>query len=186
MKAFVPTVQVQRSIAVAVTLFALLLALPLQARAVSAYVAARAQGRAEGSDRARAVGLGDVLLATVWPAQVLKVRVDSVLGHHVAGLVLSGTRFHDRLDEAGFLREVQSLITLAFGHAPVEEVDLWATVPRDAGIGAIVSGDLAQPTSRNVFALTVRRADLPRLATILRSNEVFWDAAWRARLRAGR
>jgi hypothetical protein len=152
---------------------------------VPADLAARAHDRAEGNDRAQAVELGTVLLATRWPAQVLKVRIDAALGHRVAGIVVSGTRFHEALDEAGFLREVQSLVTLTLAHAPVEEVDLWTTVPLDAGKGAVVSGDLAEPTSRTVFAVTVRRADLPRLAAILHSDAVFWDAAWRASLRNG-
>lgn len=162
--------------------FVLAMMLPTQAWAVSADVAARAQGRAEGSDRPQAIVLGKALLATVWPAQVLKVRVDCALGYCVAGIVISGTKFHGRLDEAGFLREVRSLITSAFLHAPIEEVDLWATVPHDAGVGAIVSGDVAQPTSRNVFAVTVRRADLSRLQESLRSRDVFWDAKWKKEL----
>lgn len=115
---------------------------------------------------------------------MLKVRVDDVLGHRVAGIVVSGVRFHTPLDEAGFLAEVRTLIATAFANAPVEEVDLWATVPLDAGAGAIVSGDLAQPTSRDVFTVTVRRSDLPRLAALLNSGDVFWDGTWRARLRS--
>jgi hypothetical protein len=153
-------------------LFLLVFALPTQAQAVSAYVAARARGRAEGNDRIHAIALGEVLLATVWSAQVLKVRVDGAGGHRIAGLVLSGTNFHGRLDEAGFLREVKALIALTFAHAPIEEVDLWVTVPLDAGFGATVSGDMAQPTSRNVFAVTVRRGELPQLGMLLHSHDV--------------
>ncbi len=145
----------------------------------------RAQSRAEGNDRAQAVALGEALLGTIWPAQILKVRVDAALGHRVAGIVLSGTKFHKPLDVAAFLHEVKEIVTLAFARAPVEEVDLWATVPLDAGKGAIVSGDLAQPTARNVFTVTVRRTDLPRLDALLRSDGVFWDASWRASLRGG-
>ncbi len=144
---------------------------------------ARAQSRAEGNDRAGAVALGEALLATIRPAQILKIRVDSALGRRVAGIVLSGVKFHEPLDERGFLAEVEEIVTLAFARAPVEEVDLWVTVPRDAGKGAIVSGDLAESTARNVFTVTVPRADLPRLGAILRSGDVFWDPAWRASLR---
>ena len=143
----------------------------------------RAQTRAEGNDRAQAVVLGEALLGTIWPAQILKVRVDSALGHRVAGIVLSGTKFHKALDTAGFLAEVKEIVTLAFAHAPVEEVDLWTTVPLDAGKGAIVSGDLAKPTSRNVFTVTVRREDLPRLDALLHQDGVFWDASWRESLK---
>jgi hypothetical protein len=165
-------------------LFLLVFALPTPARAVSAYVAARARARAEGNDRMRAIVLGEVLLATVWPAQVLKVRVDGAGGHRIAGLVLSGTNFHARLDEAGFLREVKALIALAFARAPIEEVDLWVTVPLDAGIGATVSGDMAQPTSHNVFAVTVRRSELPQLGMLLHSHDVFHDTGWWAKFRS--
>lgn len=159
------------------------LSLPLQALgAAPADVAARAQARAEGNDRARAVVLGEALLETTWPAQVLKIRVDAVQGHRVAGITVSGTKFHGTLGVPGFLREVQQLVTTAFARAPVEEVDLWATIPVDAGKGAIVSGDLAQPTSRTVFSVTVRRADLPRLTALLHSDGVYWDASWLAEL----
>jgi hypothetical protein len=129
--------------------------------------------------------LGDFLLATLWPAQIVKIRVDAILGHRIGGIVLGGTKFHRKLDEAAFLGEVTALVRSAFAHAPLEEVDLWVTVPLNAGKGAIVSGDLAVPTSRIVFAVTVRRPDLPRLDAILHSNAVFWDAAWRADLRTG-
>lgn len=163
---------------------ALACALPLVARAdAPAAVVARAQSRAEGNDRAQAVALGEALLATQWPAQILKVRVDAALGHRVAGVVLSGVKFHEPLDEAAFLREVEAIVRRAFAQAPVEEVDLWTTVPLDAGKGAIVSGDLARPTARAVFTVTVRRPDLPRLDAVLRSGDVFWDETWRASLR---
>jgi hypothetical protein len=163
---------------------ALACALPLFAQAaVPASVTARAESRAEGNDRARAVALGEALLGTLWPAQILKIRIDAALGHRVAGIVLSGVKFHEPLDEAGFLREVQAIVTRAFARVPVEEVDLWTTVPLDAGKGAIVSGDLARPTARTVFSVTVRRPELPRLDALLHSGGVFWDEAWRASLR---
>jgi hypothetical protein len=165
-------------------LFLLVFALPTPAPAVSAYAAARARGRAEGNDRLRAIALGEVLLATVWPAQVLKVRIDGAAGHRIVGLVLSGTHFHARLDADGFLREVKALITLAFAHAPIEEVDLWVTVPLDAGVGATVSGDMAEPTSRNVFTVTVPRTELPRLGVLLNSHDIFHDTGWWAKLRS--
>lgn len=153
--------------------------------APAADVVARARARAAGNDRAGAVALGEALLAVPWPAQVLKVRIDSALGHRVAGLVLSGVKFHSALDEAGFLREVAALVRRTFAAAPVEEVDLWVTVPLNAGTGAIVSGDLAVPTSRNVFSATVRRTDLPHLDAVLRSSGIYWDARWRGELRRG-
>jgi hypothetical protein len=170
----------QRSIVVLAAVCLTVSQTPLPARSASPYVAARAQGRAEGNDHSLAVMIGDDLLATVLPAQVLKIRVDTVLGHHVAGIVLSGVHFHRSLDVAAYLAEVASVMRSAFAHAPVEEVDLWTTVPLDAGVGATVSGDGAAPTSRDVFAVTVRRSDLAHIDSVLRSNDIYWDAQWRA------
>jgi hypothetical protein len=142
----------------------------------------RAQARAQGNDHTAAVAIGRALFGTTWPVQVTHVRVDAVGAHRVAGLVLEGTKFHDRLDEAGFLREVDDLIGIAMANAPLDEVDLWVTVPLNAGQGAIVSGDLAEATSRIVFSVTVPRDELRGLAARLHSGDVFWDAAWRASL----
>lgn len=152
------------------------------ASAQTAAVSTRAIARAEGNERAQAIALGESLLATQWPAQVLKIRVDAVPGHRVAGITLSGTKFHQRLDARGFLSEVRSLIGKSFAGAPLEEVDVWTTVPIDVARGTVVSGTLAQPTSRIVFSVTVVRADLPRLNAIFASNDVYWDAAWRSAL----
>ena len=52
------------------------------------------------------------------------------------------------------------LIARAFAAAPAaEEVDLWVTVPIAVGKGLVVSGDLAVPTTRTVFTLSVRRGE---------------------------
>ena len=61
--------------------------------------------RAEGNGKAEAVLIGRTLLARTWPAQIAKVRVDRAGSHAVAGLVLSGVKFHGPLDERGFLDE---------------------------------------------------------------------------------
>ena len=158
-----------------------------QARAEApSVVDLRAAGRAQGNDRAGAVALATALLAREWPAQVLKVRVDSIGSHHVAGLLISGVKFHTPLDEAGFLREVAAIVEQAFAASNVEEVDVWTVVPLDAGKGAIVSGDLAKPTSRTVFTVTVPRAERARIDAIVRDPaDVFWDPTWRASLDTG-
>jgi hypothetical protein len=143
------------------------------------------EDRAVGTDRTSAVAVARALLTEMWPATVQQVRVDTTGPHSVAGIVLSGVKFHQALDLDGFLDEVQTLITRAFAARPVEEVDLWATVPIRVPKGAVVSGDLAIPTSRTVFACSVRRDDLPRLRSLLRSaSDVFWDDRFIAQLRA--
>lgn len=146
----------------------------------------RALQRATGSDRPTAVAVAAALLAQPLPAQLLKVRCDRAGEHRVCGLVVSGVKFHHPLDRAAFLAEMRTLIAGAFAVAPVEEVDLWTTVPLDAGRGAVVSGDFARPTSATVFAVTVTRAELPQLTTIVGgSHNVFWDPAFAHELDAG-
>jgi len=146
----------------------------------------RALERAAGSDRATAVTVAAALLAQPLPAQLLKVRCDRAGEHRVCGLVVSGVKFHRPLDRPAFLTEMRTLIAGAFAAAPIEEVDLWTTVPLDAGRGAVVSGDFARPTSATVFAVTVTRAELPQLAAIVGgSHNVFWDPAFARELATG-
>jgi hypothetical protein len=149
----------------------------------------RAAARAAGSDRPAAVRVAAALLARPLDAQLLKVRCDRAGTHTVCGLIVSGVKFHHPLDRAAFTAEVRALVLGAFAAAPVEEIDLWATVPLDAGRGAIVSGDLAKPTSATVFAITVTRAELGALdARLANGRDVFWDARFAGDLerRAGR
>ncbi len=152
----------------------------------AADVAQRAQARARGNDRPTAVAVGRALLATPRPAQLTQIRCEHLGAHRICGLVLSGVKFKVPLDRRGFLSEVRALIAGAFALAPLEEVDLWATVPLDAGKGAIVSGDGAVPTSATVFAITVPRAALAHLDSQLTSgHDVFWDAAFSDALAKG-
>ena len=110
------------------------------------------------------------------PAQVLQIRVDAVGGHRVAGVVVSGVKFHRALGVRAFDGEIAALIDGAFRAAPVEEVDIWATVPLDAGAGTVVSGDLAKPTSRIVFSMTVLRAERSAVgARLAGGEEIYWD-----------
>ncbi len=147
-----------------------------------------ASARALGNRRSVAITIGERLFRKTWPAQILSVRVDGVGKHAVAGLALSCVKFHKPLTKALFLQEVQAVVMASFAATSIEEVDVWCSVPLWVGKGAIVSGDLAVPTFRTVFAVTVRRAEhSSALETRLRAgNDVFWDSDWeRKALRPG-
>lgn len=139
-----------------------------------------AHARAMGTRQDTAVRIGLRLFTTHWAAQILRIYVDGAGSHQVAGVVLSGVKFHRPLTRALFLNEVASIIGQTFAAAPVEEVDLWCVVPLAVGKGAIVSGDLAQPTDRTVFSVTVRRADVSRTARAasIGGRTLYWDARW--------
>jgi hypothetical protein len=144
----------------------------------------RVAERAAGSDRPRAEAIVAAILPQRFAAQVLKVRVDGFDRHRVAGITVSGNKFHESLNEARFVAEIAQLVAIAFRDPSIEETDVWATVPLDAGHGAIVSGDLARPTSRNVFTLTVPRARAADVAALATSRDAFWDPTFRASLHA--
>lgn len=143
----------------------------------------RATARARGTDMTTAIAVARALLAHPLDAQLVRVRCERLNAHRVCGLTLSGTKFHRPLDRAGFLGEVRLLVRGAFAAAPIDEVDLWTTVPLDAGHGAVVSGDLAKPTSATVFAVTVPKSALAGLDRQLASgHDVFWDSEFAASL----
>jgi hypothetical protein len=147
----------------------------------------RAAARSSGTDRATAYRVAQSLLAQPLPAQLHKVRCEVLGAHRICGLTIAGTKFHHPLDRRAFTAEVAQLVRGAFAAAPLEEVDVWATVPLDAGRGAIVSGDLAVATSATVFAVTVPRAHLAGLGAQLASNrDVYWDAEFAADLAKGK
>jgi hypothetical protein len=111
--------------------------------------------------------------------------VDRAGAHTVAGLVLSGVKFHRALDRKAFLDEVASLVDTTFAHSPVEEADVWVTTPLPYHVHEIVAGDLAMPTSRIVFAVTTRRAEGSAFAGRLHAGrDVFWNDAWQRTLAA--
>ncbi len=117
-----------------------------------------AHSRAEGNRIDVAVAGGDRVFATEWPAQVLQGEANQMATHLVLGLHVSGVKFHRPLTRAGFESEIRALIGAAFAAAPsAEEVDVWVTVPIKVGKGVIVSGDLAKPTTRNVYTVSARR-----------------------------
>jgi hypothetical protein len=62
---------------------------------------------------------------------------------------------------------------------------VWAIVPVLVPKGAVVSGDLAVPTTKTTFGCTVRRDDLPYLNSLLRTDaDVYWESEFIKRLRA--
>lgn len=151
-----------------------------------AAVDARAAARARGTDRATAIAVGRALLSRPLPAQLVQVRCEKQGEHRICGLVVSGVKFKHPLDRRAFLNEVSTLIDGAFAQAPLEEVDLWTTVPLRPGQGVVVGDDLAVATTATVFAVTVPRAALPKLGAQLASGrDVFWDASFADSLAKG-
>lgn len=139
-----------------------------------------AYARAAGSRKAIAVAIGRTLFATQWPAQVLNVYADGIAGHDIAGLHVSGVRFHHPLTRGEYIAEIASLVQKTFAASRVDEVDVWATVPLRVGKDIVVAGDLAKPTSRTVFTISVRRGE--NAASFIRrmreGDGVFWDQEW--------
>ena len=127
-----------------------------------------------------AIRIGERLFAHQWAAQVLHVYANRAGTHRVAGLVLSGVKFHRPLDRRQFVAETVALIGESFAAAPVEEVDLWCIVPLSVGKGVVVNGDLAQPTQRTVFSVSVHAGESPRAlaARITAGKLVYWDTLW--------
>jgi hypothetical protein len=148
---------------------------------------ARVLGRSSGSDVATARTIARALLTRPPAAQLLRVRCERVGAHVDCGLILSGKKFHRRLDVRSWNAEIASLIDRAYAAAPqVDEIDCWAIVPLDAGKGAVVSGDYAKPTSATVFSISVPRADRASVRSRLETGSgVFWDPAFRGALSKG-
>ncbi len=125
--------------------------------------------------------IGDALFATTWPAQVSQVSANQLGSHLIVGIRIWGVKFHEKMTRAEYLAEVVSLTEKAFATDPaIEEIDLWTSVPIAVGKGVIVSGDLAKPTSRVVYSITVRRGEAPAAlaARAAGTHGVFWDEEW--------
>ena len=150
-------------------------------------VEVNAAARSAGNRKAAAVALARILLAREWPAQLVKIRLDGVGSHLVAGLILAGTKFHRPLTRADFSAEVASLVERTLANSRVEEVDVWTTVPLAAPVGSAVSGDMAVPTSKIVFSVTVRRGAAAHggVRSLLNGRAAFWDPGWLASLAPG-
>lgn len=140
-----------------------------------------AEARAVGNRRDLAERIGDVVFATHWPAEVTQISANALGGHAIVGIRVLGIKFHETITRDAFVDEVVALVGQAFASAPeAEEVDVWASVPISVAKGVIVSGDLAKPTSRTVFSLSVRRGESPAAihARIVAGNGAFWDSTW--------
>ncbi len=139
-----------------------------------------AYARAAGNEKPLAVSIGRKLFMTEWPAQVLNVYADGVGSRTVAGLHLSGVHFHHALTRDQFISEVVALVERTFAASNVDEVDVWTTVPLRVGKDIVVAGDLAKPTSRTVFTLSVRRGERTSsfVRRIRQGEGVFWDQDW--------
>jgi hypothetical protein len=160
-----------------------MVALALAATLANAPSGLNAAARAEGNRKAEAVAVGRSLFETIWPAQVLKIRIDAAGTHSVAGLMISGVKFHRPLDVKAFTDEVIALVQGTLAASDVEEVDVWATVPLPKFAQVPVNGEYLQPTDRIVYGATILRSEAKTFAARLRrGDEVFWDPGWKRSL----
>lgn len=141
-----------------------------------------AAARAVGNRRDVAQRIGLAVFGTHWSAQVTQISANQLGSHLIVGIRLWGVKFHHPITRDEFVGEVVTLVQRTFAAAPAtEEIDVWASVPITVAKGVVVSGDLAKPTSRTVFSLTVRRgettAELHARASAA-GDGVFWDPLW--------
>ena len=143
---------------------------------------ARVLERSFGGDRLTAIQIAQALLARPLAVQLTRVTCERYREQRFCGLVLSGVKFHRRMDTASFEAEVDELVRGAYAADPeIAEVDLWVTVPIETGKGEVVSGDFAQPAFATVYATTTERGD----ASPARGPNVFWDPTFRRELALG-
>jgi peptidoglycan/xylan/chitin deacetylase (PgdA/CDA1 family) len=134
-----------------------------------------ARARTEGNDPTVAERIGISLLREQFREPIEKIRVLTVPAASVAGIMLSGSNLHGPVTETQFEADARAMALLALSNAPrVSEVDVWAIVPQAVPAGTIVAGDLAAPTERTVFSLSMRR-DAP-------ARRAFVDKQWAAGL----
>jgi hypothetical protein len=141
-----------------------------------------ATARAVGNRRDIAESIGRAIFRTQWPAEVNQVSANELDRHLIVGVRIWGVKFHHPLTRADFVDEIIALTGNIFAAAPdAEEIDFWAAVPIGVPKGEIVNGDLARPTSRTVFSVTVLRSESTQSLRERAANEsdgVFWDAQW--------
>lgn len=136
-----------------------------------------ARSRTAGNAPDVAERVGVALLSGGFPEQILKTRVYKTAPAVVAGIMLSGVKFHERVDRQTFAQDAADMIYRAFAaDASISEVDVWAVVPIPVAPTATVSGDLAVPTNRTVFSASVRRSDWVRDQGEL--GTTYWEAGW--------
>ncbi len=136
-----------------------------------------AKSRSEGNAPDTAERVAVALLSVGYPEQILKVRVFATKPAVVAGIMLSGVKFHAPVDRETFAADAADMIYRAFAAEPsVTEVDIWAVVPIAVARDATVSGDLAVPTTRTVFSASVLRSDWDREEGTL--GTTYWEAGW--------
>ncbi len=144
-----------------------------------------AQTRSSGNRRPQAVALARTLLRTSpGPAQILHVRVDGAGAHDVAGVMLEG-RPKRPLKKPAFFDQVQAIVLAGLAAPGIEEIDVWAVVPIEVPPGAVVSGPMAVPTTKTVFAGTFRRSERDAVAAKLHERRgIYVDPAWERTLLA--
>jgi hypothetical protein len=140
-----------------------------------------AEARAAGNRKDIAIKIGDAIFKTMWPAQVSQISANQLDDHLIVGIRVWGVKFHQPQTRAQYISEVLALVHKAFAVEPsIEEIDLWTSVPIAVGKGVIVNGDLAKPTSRGVYSITVRRGEgaAALAARAAGTQGVFWDEEW--------
>ncbi len=142
-----------------------------------------AAARAAGNRSDIAERIGESILAVRWPAEVSQISANELAGHLIIGIRIVGVKFHRPITREEFVSQIVTLAAMAFSAAPAtEEIDLWASVPIGVAKGVIVSGDLAKPTSRTVFTVSVRRGEsgsaLRARIGAENGEGVFWDESW--------
>jgi hypothetical protein len=142
-----------------------------------------AAARAAGNRRDIAERIGASVFAVRRPAEVSQISANELAGHLIVGIRIVGVKFHRPMTRDEFVSEVLALVEMTRAAAPAtEEVDLWASVPLDVAKGVVVSGDLAKPTSRTVFSVSVLgNESAEALRARLRAENgsgVFWDSSW--------
>lgn len=136
---------------------------------------ARARIAGNAPDVAERVAVA--LLNGGFPEPILKVRVLSTAPATVAGIMLSGVKFHERVNRVTLLADASDMVDRAFAaDASVTEVDVWAVVPIAVRASAIVSGEYAVPTNRTVFSASALRRDWVRERSELGS--VYFETGW--------
>lgn len=136
-----------------------------------------ARERIAGNEPAVAETVATALLAQRFPEQITRVRVERIMPATVAGIVLSGRKFHAGVDRERFEQDVRQMVGVAFAVAPsLDEVDVWATIPIAVPAGAVVSGDEAAPTERTVFSAAVVKT--PHASAPWDLGVTYWDHSW--------